>query len=197
MRWIGLTGGLGSGKSTVSQILTRLGAAVIDADAVVRALTDRGGAAVDAVIGEFGNAIKQPDGSIDRKALAGLVFGNPERLSKLESILHPLVRQEVARQRAALASRGLKYAVYDVPLLFEKNMQSDFDLVVVVNSSLEQQRERVLARNQWSEDEFNRRMASQWPLTTKVSRANVVLNNTGSLRQLEQEVAKLKSSWDK
>jgi dephospho-CoA kinase len=196
MRWIGLTGGLGSGKSTVSQILRRLGVPVVDADAVARSLTDKGGAAVEAVAQAFGKDLLLADGSIDKKSLASQVFGHPEKLAKLEGLLHPLVRAEVAKQRQSLKSQGAKYAVYDVPLLFEKSMQKDFDLIVVVNCSLAEQKERVRKRNGWSMDEIDRRLAAQLPLKEKATRADLVIQNSGTMKDLEVQVQRLKNELE-
>jgi len=126
MKWFGLTGGIASGKSSVSQILKNEGFAVVDADAIAREVVEAGSPGLSAVKTHFGTEILKPDGSLDRKKLGQVVFGHPEKLLQLESILHPLVKQETLRQRNDHQAKGRDFVFYDVPLLFEKKYGKGF-----------------------------------------------------------------------
>lgn len=186
MKWIGLTGGIASGKSTVSSILRRHGISVIDADAIARKVVEPGQSGLEQVVSHFGAGVLGPDGGLDRKKLGRLVFGHPAELLRLEAILHPLVQAEVLRQRQDCEKRGEPFAFYDVPLLFEKKLESQFDAVVVVSSSEAAQISRMKNRDKLSEGEIANRLSSQVPLAHKAGRATWVLENDGSLEDLEK-----------
>lgn len=189
MKWVGLTGGLGTGKSTVSQMLVSRGIAVIDADRIAKQVTEVRGPALPAILQAFGPGLQNKDGSLDRQALAQLVFGNPEKLLQLEKIIHPLVQDEVKRQKKWIQEQGALWAVYDVPLLFEKNLQSQFDYIVVVTVNNPQiLMDRLKQRNSWNNEEIQKRMASQKPLSEKIKQAHYVIENDASLSELEKKV---------
>lgn len=191
MKWIGLTGGLGSGKSTVTGFLRQRGYPVVDADEIARFVVEPGTPGLRSVAAEFGADLVRPDGSLDRALLASRVFGHPERLLKLESLLHPLVQQETTRRRGDLTKAGFQIAFYDVPLLYEKKIEG-FDAVVVVVTTLPLQRQRLRQRNaNWSEDEIDRRLKSQLPMEQKEKLAHHVLRNDGDLAHLEKQVDEL------
>lgn len=190
MKWVGLTGGLGTGKSTVSQMLIQRGIPVIDADRIAREVTEPNGPAFLKIVQDFGKGILSSDGSIDRVLLAKQVFGNPEKLLRLEKIIHPLVQEEVARQRQWLKDQGHTWAVYDVPLLFEKNLKSQFDFVVVVSvTDVKIQIQRLKARNGWNDEEIQKRIGSQKSLSEKEAGADYVIHNDADLSSLEKKVA--------
>ncbi len=189
MKWVGLTGGLGTGKSTVSQMLLRRGIAVIDADRIAKEVTEPNGPAFQQIIQAFGSDVRRSDGTLDRQALAQKVFGHPEKLRQLEGIVHPLVQEEVKKQKKWVQEQGAPWAVYDVPLLFEKRLQSQFDYVVVVTVSNPQILiERLKQRNCWNDEEIQKRLASQLPLAEKVRQAQYVIDNDASLTELEKKV---------
>ncbi len=192
MRWIGLTGSLGTGKSTVTQMLRGLGFSVLDADQLAHeALTPRADTYVR-VIQDFGQDLVGVDGQIDRKKLSQLVFGRPDQLEKLEKIVHPYVRTRVANERNRLASEGhTKALFYDVPLLFEKNMQADFDEVWVVSCSPDVQRQRLREDRGWSDEEIDLRLKHQWPLDKKIQMADVVIDNNGDKVALFKKIESL------
>lgn len=190
MKWIGLTGGLGSGKSTVASFLRVKGWPVIDADQIAHQVLAPGSAGLTKVLEHFGKDLLLPNGELDRRALGMRVFGHPERLLELERIVHPLVQDEVSRQRQALQQAGFQKAFYDVPLLFEKNLEG-FDSVVVVTSSPTVIHGRLKSRNAWSDEEISKRIASQIPLTEKEKRADHVIRNDGGLGELEDAVDRL------
>ena len=191
MKWVGLTGGLGTGKSTVSRLLLSHGIPVVDADAMARQVLEIHGPAYGPVVQCFGPEILQPNKEIDRKRLAARVFGHPAELEKLERIIHPFVQAEVKRQRQWLADQKTPGAVYDVPLLFEKGLEKQFDAIIVVTAREAQQVERVKARNSWTDEEIQKRLRSQIPLNDKVARADFVVQNDADLPTLEKKVATL------
>lgn len=185
MKWIGLTGGIASGKSTVTQILKTEGFSVVDADAIARAVVEKGSPGLQTVLDHFGKDLLTLDGSLDRKRLGQMVFGNPQKLEQLESILHPLVRQETARQKDELEKRQLAFAFYDVPLLFEKKMQPDFDGIVVVATTEENQKLRMKNRDGLSDSEIVNRLKSQLAMAEKRKQATWIIENDGNLQDLK------------
>lgn len=189
MLWIGLTGPIGGGKSTVASLLRGLGFPVLDADKVVHGLLAPGGAAEAEVFRTFGGNLRGADGHLDRRALGRVVFADPQKLIQLENLLHPLVRAEVAAQRQKLAAQGCAAAFYDVPLLFEKKMEDQFDYVLVVTASEGVRRARLRARSQWSDLEFDERAARQLAPSEKEVRASYVLRNEGSLEDLKRDLS--------
>ncbi len=191
MKWVGLTGGLGTGKSTVGRFLLQQGIPVLDADLVARQVLEPGGPAFQPVLQEFGQDIVTTGGVIDRQRLARKVFGQPDQLQKLETIIHPFVQEEIKRQKQWLQDQGTLWAVYDVPLLFEKNLQQQFDFIVVVSTNERQQIERIKARNPWTDEEIRKRLQAQIPLKDKEQRADYVLRNDADQLALEKQVATL------
>lgn len=192
MKWIGITGGIATGKSTVTQRLRTLGYDVLDADEVSHQVTspasDGRVSALPQIFQTFGEVIKNPDGSLNRKALGALVFGHDEQRKKLEAIIHPLVRAQVAAEKSQLAKMNKAVAFYDVPLLYEKQMEKDFDAVILVSTSPQIQLERLKQRNSLSEAEALVRVQSQMPLKEKESRTPYVIHNNKDLAFLNSEI---------
>lgn len=191
MRWIGLTGGIASGKSTVTQEIKHQGYVVIDADELARRVVAPNSAGLTQVVQTFGQGVIGPDGQLDRKAMGQVVFSNPAKLSQLESILHPLIQAKVKEEKSQLEKRGEKIAFYDVPLLYEKNLAQQFDAVVVVSCSEALQRQRLKKRDGLSEEEVEKRLRAQMPLKEKVQKADFVIVNDGDLPALKGQVARL------
>lgn len=185
---IGLTGNIGSGKSTVAQLLQARGAALIDADALARGAS-RDPAVLARVAAELSDDLVVA-GELDRTAVAARVFGDPAARAVLNGIIHPWVQQERARQVAALLVQTPppSVIVHDIPLLFEVGLEGTFDMVVVVDAPLETRIARVAARSGLNEDEVRARDAAQLPLGEKVRRADVVLENRGDPDALEAQV---------
>lgn len=181
---LGLTGGIGSGKSTVAALLQALGATVVDTDAISRALTAPGGAAIPAVGAEFGARFIDPDGALDRAQMRALVFSDPSARRRLEAILHPLIRTETERQ--AEASAG-PMVVFDVPLLVESARWRDqVDRVCVVDCSEATQVRRVMARSGWTEASVRSVIQGQASRAARRAAADAVIYNDGpSLAELE------------
>ncbi|CAE80905.1 dephospho-CoA kinase [Bdellovibrio bacteriovorus] len=187
MKWIGLTGGIACGKSTVSRMLRTHDIPVVDADEIAKEVVKPGSAGLKSVIQEFGPEFLTADGALDRRKLGQKVFGHPELLHKLEAITHPLIREETRRRRRLYEDMGHKLAIYDIPLLFETRAKDQFDGVIVVACTKEQQKER-LRRQNWSEDEIEMRIASQIPIQFKEQQADFVLHNNRDEQHLLREV---------
>lgn len=191
MKWIGLTGGMGSGKSAVARMLTDRSYVVVDADRIAYEVVEKGTTGLQSVVRIFGHEILTPTGELDRPKLGRMVFGDPERLEKLEAALHPLIRTRALEIRQQLVDQGVKIAFYDVPLLFEKSMESQFSAVVVVNATPELQVARIQARTSLSPLDIQMRLASQIPLKRKVEQAHFVIQNDGDFAHLEREVERM------
>jgi dephospho-CoA kinase len=188
MKWIGLTGGIATGKSTVSKILRDIGIAVIDADILAREVTKPGSKAIEEIKQAFGSEMVGADGNLDRSRLGRVVFKDQEKLKKLETILHPKIQELRSRERLKLEQAGHALAFYDVPLLFEKNMQSEFDAVLLVYAPPEDQRRRLQERDNLSDAEIELRMKAQIPIDEKVKMAQYVILNNGSVADLKLNV---------
>jgi len=188
MLWIGITGPMGSGKSTVAEVLRQMRFAVLDADDVARKVLSPGTTGEAKVLQTFGQHLKDKNGSLDRRALGRVVFGHPEKLAQLEDIIHPLVRDEVAKSKATLRTQGCAAAFYDVPLLFEKNMQKDFDHILVVSAPLELRKTRIQSRSQLTLEEIEERNSRHLPPAMKEKAASAVIHNSGALENLRQEI---------
>jgi dephospho-CoA kinase len=195
---LGLTGGIGSGKSTVAHRLAQRGAVVIDADAIARSVTAPGGAAMPAIRTQFGDEFITPDGALDRDRMRQRVFSDPQAKRQLEAIVHPLVGEETARQtRAALASHP-SVIVFDVPLLVESaHWRERVDRILVVDCSPATQVQRVVARSGLEPTAVERIMAAQASREQRRAIANWVLPNEGlSLEQLHQQVDALMTEME-
>lgn len=191
MKWLGLTGGIATGKSTVAGLLREQGVPVICADQLAREAVQLNSAGLAQIAKEFGNEILLPDGSLDRKALGRKVFGFPDRLALLESIIHPEVRKLQKSKRDALQLAGEKIAIYDVPLLFEKKLQADYDAIIVVACAPAIQLKRLMQRDNISEDDAKKRIASQLPIDEKVKSADFVIQNDAGIDELRASLATL------
>ncbi len=187
-RTIGLTGGIGSGKSAVTALLRRRGVPVLDADAIVRELQRPGAEGLRRLVEAFGPGILLPSGELDRTALGRLVFGDQHTRRRVEAILHPLVRERMAEQQAAAAAAGAAIVVEDIPLLFEARDVRGFDATVLVYAPAEVQRERLVERRRMAPADAEARIKAQLPMSEKRRRATYVIDNTGSLEELEREV---------
>jgi dephospho-CoA kinase len=188
MLWIGITGPIGSGKSTVSEILRQMGYPVLDADRVVHKITGPGSVATEEIVRTFGESLRDQAGNLDRRALGRAVFGDPAKLEQLEKILHPRVREQVALERKALSDMGHKAAFYDVPLLFEKKMEAMFNRILVVSAPEDVRRQRVMSRSGLTAQEFDERQKRQLPAEEKEKKASAVIMNSGDLAKLKMEV---------
>lgn len=190
---LGLTGGIGSGKSTVAGLLAERGAAVVDADAIARALSAAGGAAMPLIASTFGPDFLTPTGALDRARMRALIHTDATARLRLEAIIHPLVALDTQKQAASAASAGKPCIVFDVPLLVEStSWRQRVDHVLVVDCTPELQISRVMARSQLQRVEVENIMASQATRERRLSAADVVIFNDGlSLEQLADEVRQI------
>lgn len=192
MKVIGLTGGIGTGKSTTSQIIRSFGVPVIDADVVSRSLLSPGSPYVSQVADLFGNQVLDQSGNIDRKALANIIFASEEMRKKLEALLHPLVRFEMEKRIQDFKDQGEAFIVLDIPLLFEKGYwQNKVDEIWLVDTTQELQIKRIRERESWSEKEILDRIYAQMPLKEKRLLANKIILNNGSIEELENQISDL------
>ena len=175
---VGLTGGIATGKSTVSEILARLGAVLVDADQLAREVVAPGEPALAEVVREFGDVLR-PDGTLDRKKLAAIVFAEPSRRKRLEAILHPAIRARFDARLDALTREGFEgIVVFDAPVMIESGGYKNMDRLIVVVTDEVTQRARLVARDADAAD-GERRIASQMPLAEKAKLADYVIDNTG------------------
>jgi dephospho-CoA kinase len=185
---IGLTGGIGSGKSTVAAHFARLGVPVIDADAIARALVAYGQPALDEVIAAFGADLRRRDGTLDRARLRRLVLADPERRRRLEAILHPRIRAEMTRRLGEIEA---PYCILSIPLLVETGQSGLVDRILVVDCPESLQRGRIAARNDWTTDEIDAMIAAQATRDQRRQAADDVLVNDSDLDTLHRNIEDL------
>lgn len=183
---VGLTGGIASGKSTVSAILAELGAVVIDADLIAREVVARGTPGLDAVVAEFGPGVLTVEGDLDRPAMGALVFSDPSARKRLEAIVHPLVHQRSAELEAAAPPGSV--IVHDIPLLAEVGRGGQFDAVIVVDAPTDVQVTRMVRDRGWTGEEAESRIAAQASREDRLVIATHVIDNAGSLGDLRRRV---------
>ncbi|WP_026411414.1 dephospho-CoA kinase [Actinomadura oligospora] len=183
---VGLTGGIGAGKSEVSRRLAERGAVVIDADRIAREVVEPGTPGLDAVVAEFGTDVLTADGRMDRERVGAIVFADPDRLAALNKIVHPLVGERM--QELMDAAPGDAIVVYDVPLLTENNLAGMYDVVIVVDAPVELQVERLTTLRGMTEDAARARIAAQATREQRRAVADHVIDNSGSMDDLDARV---------
>jgi dephospho-CoA kinase len=188
MRIVGLTGGIASGKSTVVRMLQELGAAVVDADAIVHELQAPGAPLLEAIAREFGPSVIRPDGSLDRARLGQIVFADPARRKALEAIVHPAVRERMWAEVERYRQEGRPAVVLDVPLLIEGGLYREVDEVWLVYVDRQTQLERLMARNGLTEAEAVARIGAQMDLEAKRAYAHRLIDNRGTLAKTRAQV---------
>lgn len=192
MLLVGLTGGIGSGKSTVARMLEERGAVVFDADALARRAVEVGTPGHQAVVERFGADVLAPGGDLDREALASIVFADPAARRDLEAIVHPEVRRMFAEGTEAYRDSD-RIVVFSAPLLVETGMHTAFEVLVVVAASVDTQIGRLMRDRGMAEEAIRARIGAQAPLEDKVAVADVLIENEGSLAELE---ARVERAWD-
>lgn len=185
---VGLTGGIATGKSTVSNLLRARGVPLIDADVIARQVVEPGTPALAKIQAYFGDAVIQPDGTLDRKKLGTIIFDDEEKRRKLNGIVHPAVRWAMLWLVLGYWIRGNKYCVLDVPLLIEGSLWKMVGKVVVVYCSVELQLLRLMLRDNSSREDASSRLNSQLPIAEKVKYADIVIDNSGTRQELEAHV---------
>jgi dephospho-CoA kinase len=194
MLLVGLTGNIGSGKSTVAQLLSERGATIVDADVLARRAVEQGTTAYRGIVERWGTSILAPDGGVDRAALRRIVFSEPTELEQLNALVHP----EVERMRVALVEqarqRGDRLVVCDIPLMFERKLTDDFDCIVLVDAPRPVRLERLVRERGLRETEAMAMIVAQMPAELKRARADFVIDNEGTLTQLDERVTEVWSA---
>ncbi len=188
MLLVGLTGNIASGKSTVSRMLAERGATIIDSDVLARDAVEVGTPGYDRIVERWGDSVLAPDRRLDRAALRRIVFSNPEELERLNAIVHPEVERLRDRLIRQATSRGDRVVVCDIPLLFEKQLADDFDRVILVDAPRGLRLERLISDRGLTEAEATKMIDAQMPAERKRALADVVIDNDGTLEDLERQV---------
>ena len=188
MRLIGLTGNIASGKTAVADMLAERGAVIVDADVLAREAVSKGSPALDAITARWGPEVLDDEGNLDRSSLRHIVFQNQEDLDALNEIVHPEVARLRKREIEAAKQRGDTIVVCVIPLLFERHLAEDFDAIVLVDAPRSLRLERIVRDRGIDETEAMKMIASQMPADLKRARADYVIENAGSLEDLEEEV---------
>ncbi|MFK2824631.1 dephospho-CoA kinase [Bacillus sp. B190/17] len=192
---IGLTGGIASGKSTVSRLLQELGYTIVDADVAARTVVEPGSPALSQIAGAFGDEVLLPDGSLDRRKLGDLIFNDEKQREKLNAIVHPAVRQFMMAEKEAAIEEGKQTIIMDIPLLYESKLTWMVDKVLVVYTDEATQLHRLMVRNDLDEAAAQARIASQLPLREKAKKADAVINNNGTIEQTKQQLLHIIKDW--
>ena len=190
MKLLGLTGGIGMGKSIAARFLHERGAPIVDSDELARQLVEPGQPALNEIQAAFGKNMVARDGQLRRNELARVVFADGAARKRLETILHPRIRERWLAQIETWRRENRALAVVVIPLLFETQAESDFDKIICVACSAAAQRERLLARG-WTPEQIQQRLAAQWPIEQKIARANFVVWTEGALEASAQQVERV------
>jgi dephospho-CoA kinase len=188
---VGLTGGIASGKSTVAGMFEERGVPVIDADVIARKIVEPGQPALDEIADAFGEDVIQEDGSLDREALGTIVFGDDEARAQLNAITHPRVAQRMADRARELSEEGYRWIIYDAALIVENGIHEWLDALIVVSVDRRTQIERLIRRDNIDREDAVARIESQLPLQDKVSVADYVIDNAGTLDQTLEQVERI------
>ncbi|MFD1707961.1 dephospho-CoA kinase [Siminovitchia sediminis] len=191
----GLTGGIASGKSTVSRLFEKRGFTIVDADIAARKVVEPGEKALSAIVKEFGKDILLEDGILNRGKLGSIVFRDEEKRKKLNAIVHPAVRKKMKEWQENAIQAGKQTVILDIPLLFESNLTHMADKTIVVYVDEHTQLQRLKERNHFTEEEAMSRISSQMPLRKKVELADAVIDNNGTIEQTEEQVERLIREW--
>ena len=197
MKRIGLTGNLATGKSTIAGILADHGVTVIDSDSIAHTVMAPHTHTWKSLFERYGKRILLPDGVIDRRALAEIIFGNAAEKKFLESLIHPHVKDEIGHHLARLEKMGATYAIVEVPLLYEVKWESFFDVIVVATCREDQALERAQKNLKLTHDEALQRWKQQWPMDKKVKKADVVIDTSGTLKETHVQVERLYHRWER
>lgn len=195
---VGLTGGVATGKSLVAGEFERLGASVIDADVVAREVTEKGEAAYDGIVKEFGPSFLLPDGSLDRRKLGSVVFSDPRRLAVLNRLTHPEILRRIRGSVEELKKKkGNPIIVINAALLIEAGLHGEMDRIVVVHAGVDKQIERVIRRDSISREEARDRISSQMALSEKMAMADYLIDNNGSIREALKKAGEIFGKLEK
>ncbi|WP_432352192.1 dephospho-CoA kinase [Sporosarcina sp. A2] len=192
---IGLTGSIASGKSTVATFLKERGYPVVDADQIARIVVEPGTPVLKEIESVFGAEVIQNDGSMNRAMVGKLIFNDSQKRGQLNAIIHPAIRKELIAQKEAYLVAGAPTVILDIPLLFENKLYDYVENILVVSVTPEVQMERLMKRNEFTEEEAASRIASQLPMVTKESRADAVIDNNGTVEETERQLDVILRKW--
>ncbi|WP_153730635.1 dephospho-CoA kinase [Sporosarcina obsidiansis] len=192
---IGLTGSIASGKSTVATMLREKGYPIVDADVIARQVVEPDSPLLIEIQNSFGSDVIQQDGSLNREKLGAIVFGDAGKRSQLNEMMHPAIRAHMVRQKEEYLRQGYQTVIMDIPLLFESKLHSYVEKVLVVSVTKELQKQRLIARNELSEQEADARIASQLDMTIKEQGADAVIHNNGTIEETEKQLVEILRKW--
>lgn len=193
---IGLTGGIASGKSTVSTMIKDLGIPVIDADVIAREVVEKGEEAYQEIVAFFGPDILTDEGYLDRKKLGSIVFNNEKKRLVLNDIVHPAIRKRMLQKVDEFKEKGNKVIVLDIPLLFESKLTYMVEKIILVYVDQDVQRERLKKRDQFSEAEIDARIKAQMPLKEKINLSDELINNNVSIIDTNKQLISILKKWN-
>lgn len=192
---IGLTGSIGTGKSTIAKMFKQLNIPVVDADIIARQVVERGKPAYEAIVNAFGDEILQKDRSLDRKKLGAIVFQDEAKRKQLNEIVHPEIRKEMMKQQKEHVENGAVCVVLDIPLLYESKLTHLVEKVIVVSAAQDVQLNRIIARDHCTEEEALVRMNAQIPVSEKEKWADAVIDNNGTIEQSKEQLINILKEW--
>lgn len=193
---IGLTGSIASGKSAVAKMIQSYGLPIVDADVVARQVVEPGSPTLKKITESFGQDVIAADGSMDRAKVGSIIFHDEAKRQRLNSIIHPAIREEMLRQRDEFISYGEKNVFMDIPLLFESKLEHFVEKIIVVSVSEDVQLSRLMARNGFTEDEAKARISTQMPVKEKEALADAVIDNDGTLEQTAIQLQNILYEWN-
>lgn len=193
---IGLTGSIASGKSTISELLKSKGFPVVDADQIAHLVVEPGSPVLKEIELSFGKVMIKSDGSLNREKLGERIFGNEIDRNKLNSIIHPAIRAEMLAQKEKYLLEGANTVIMDIPLLFESKLQHFVEKIIVVSVTPEIQKQRLMSRNQLTEENAAIRIGSQLPMEQKEKGADAVIYNNGTIEESEQQLNTILLNWN-
>lgn len=193
---IGLTGGIATGKSTVVNMIKKIGISIVDADVIARSVVAQGEKAYEEIVSYFGNDVKDSTGEIDRKKLGSLVFSDDTKRHVLNSIVHPEIRKRIMKEISFLTSSGVSHIIIDVPLLFEANYTSIVDKILTIYVDEDIQLERLKKRDGFSTEESLARINAQMPLSEKVKESDAIIDNNGQLKETYDQLVRILKEWN-
>ncbi|PID15497.1 dephospho-CoA kinase [Sporosarcina sp. P34] len=192
---IGLTGSIASGKSTVANMLREKGYPIVDADVIAREVVEPGSPLLDKIQQTFGKEVLREDGTLNREQLGAIIFGDQVKRQQLNELMHPAIRGRMINQKEDYLTQGYQTVIMDIPLLFESNLQDYVEKIIVVSVTKQIQKQRLMARNEWTEAESDARIASQLDMDSKEQGADAVIYNNETLDETEKQLDAILENW--
>lgn len=193
---IGLTGSIASGKSTVANMLRELQYPIVDADVIARQVVEAGSPLLKEIAETFGKEVLHEDGTLNREALGAIIFGNEEKRSQLNALMHPAIRKLMLSEKERYIEQGYQTVIMDIPLLFESKLEHYAEKILVVSVSPDIQKQRLMNRNELSEAEAEARISSQLAMDIKEQRADAVIKNNGTIEETNQQLLAILEKWN-